>query len=343
MTKKIILDCDPGHDDALALTMAVASPNIDVLAVTTSAGNQTPDKTLNNAMRMLTLLHREDIPVAQGNQTPLVEPLETAPEVHGETGLDGADLPDPDFKVQPIPAIELIAKTLRESDEKVTLVVTGPMTNAALFLRVYPDLAKEKIDQIVFMGGAMGLGNWRPSVEFNIFVDPEAAKIVMNFGLPLVMAPLNVTHKAQIMKDEIEQIGQIDNPVAQAFYGLLNFFEQYHENPKWGFKGAPLHDPCTIAWLIDPTMFGTDKMNVDIETQGDLTRGETVCDYYQLTDKPQNTEVLLDIDREKFIQLIMNTLQSFSNQSFKLKSSLHSWEILEWRLFANGYFSESNV
>lgn len=203
MTKKIILDCDPGHDDALALTMAVASPKIDVLAVTTSAGNQTPDKTLNNAMRMLTLLHREDIPVAQGNQTPLVEPLETAPEVHGETGLDGADLPDPDFKVQPIPAIELIAKTLRESDEKVTLVVTGPMTNAALFLRVYPDLAKEKIDQIVFMGGAMGLGNWRPSVEFNIFVDPEAAKIVMNFGLPLVMAPLNVTHKAQIMKDEI--------------------------------------------------------------------------------------------------------------------------------------------
>ena len=278
MTKKIILDCDPGHDDALALTMAVASPKIDVLAVTTSAGNQTPDKTLNNAMRMLTLLHREDIPVAQGNQTPLVEPLETAPEVHGETGLDGVDLPDPDFKVQPIPAIELIAKTLRESDEKVTLVVTGPMTNAALFLRVYPDLAKEKIDQIVFMGGAMGLGNWRPSVEFNIFVDPEAAKIVMNFGLPLVMAPLNVTHKAQIMKDEIEQIGQIDNPVAKAFHGLLNFFEQYHENPKWGFKGAPLHDPCTIAWLIDPTMFGTDKMNVDVETQGDFTRGETVCD-----------------------------------------------------------------
>ena len=173
---------------------------------------------------------------------------------------------------------------------------------------------KEKINQIVFMGGAMGLGNWRPSVEFNIFVDPEAAKIVMNFGLPLVMTPLNVTHKAQIMKDEIEQIGQIDNPVAQAFYGLLNFFEQYHENPKWGFKGAPLHDPCTIAWLIDPTMFGTDKMNVDVETQGDLTRGETVCDYYQLTSKPQNTEVLLDIDREKFIQLIMDTLQSFSQK-----------------------------
>lgn len=312
MAKKIILDCDPGHDDALALTLAVASPKIDLLAVTTSAGNQTPDKTLNNAMRMLTLLHREDIPVAQGNQTPLVKPLETAPEVHGKTGLDGADLPDPDFKVQDMTAIELIAKTLRESNEKVTLVVTGPMTNAALFLRVYPDLAKEKIDQIVFMGGAMGLGNWRPSVEFNIFVDPEAAKIIMNFGIPLVMAPLNVTHQAQIMKDEIQEIGQIDNPVGHAFCGLLNFFEQYHENPKWGFKGAPLHDPCTIAWLIDPSMFKSEKMNVDVETQGDLTRGETVCDYYELTGKPVNTEVLLGIDRDKFIQLIMDSIKSFS-------------------------------
>lgn len=292
--------------------MAVASPKIDLLAVTTSAGNQTPDKTLNNAMRMLTLLHREDIPVAQGNQTPLVKPLETAPEVHGKTGLDGADLPDPDFQVQKMTAIELIAKVLRESNEKVTLVVTGPMTNAALFLRVYPDLARERIDQIVFMGGAMGLGNWRPSVEFNIFVDPEAAKIVMNFGIPLVMAPLNVTHQAQIMKEEIEQIGEIDNPVGKAFYGLLNFFEQYHENPKWGFKGAPLHDPCTIAWLIDPTMFKSDKMNVDVETQGELTRGETVCDYYTLTDKPKNTEVLLGIDRGKFIDLIMASIKSFS-------------------------------
>ena len=311
MVKKIILDCDPGHDDALAMTMAVASPQIDLLAVTTSAGNQTPDKTLNNAMRMLTLLHREDIPVAQGNQTPLVNPLETAPDVHGKTGLDGANLPDPDFAVQDVPAIELIAETLRASDEQVTLVVTGPMTNAALFLRVYPDLAREKIDQIVFMGGAMGLGNWRPSVEFNIFVDPEAAKIVLNFGIPLVMAPLNVTHKAQIMKDEIASIKKIDNPVGQAFYGLLSFFEQYHENPKWGFKGAPLHDPCTIAWLIDPTMFKTDRMNVDVETQGDLTRGETVCDYYLLTGKPQNTEVMLDIDRERFIKLVMDSLKSF--------------------------------
>lgn len=310
MMTKIILDCDPGHDDALAMMMAIASPKIDLAAVTTSAGNQTPDKTLNNAMRMLTLMKHEEIPVAGGNHTPLVKPLETAGNVHGKSGLDGAELPDPDFKPQNMTAIELMAKTIQESNEKVTLVVTGPMTNAAIFLRVYPELTN-KIERIVFMGGAMGLGNWTPSVEFNIFVDPEAAKIVLNAGIPLTMAPLNVTHKAQILKDEIKKVDEINNPVAHAFYGLLNFFEIYHEAPKWGFKGAPLHDPCTLAWLIDPSMFESELMNVDVETQGELTTGETVCDYYELTGKPQNTDVLLGIDRPKFIKLIMDSLRTF--------------------------------
>ncbi|MDT7013165.1 pyrimidine-specific ribonucleoside hydrolase RihA [Levilactobacillus namurensis] len=310
MTTKIILDCDPGHDDALAMMLALTNPEIELLAVTTSAGNQTPEKTLNNAMRLLTLMHHQEIPVAGGNRTPLLKPLETAGNVHGKSGLDGADLPDPDFAVQPLTAIELIAQTLRESTTPVTLVVTGPMTNIALFLRVYPEL-KTKIAQIVYMGGAMGLGNWTPSVEFNIYVDPEAAKIVMNAGIPLVMAPLNVTHKAQILKSEIAEIGQIDNSVAHAFADLLNFFERYHEAPKWGFKGAPLHDPCTITWLIHPEWFKTERMNVDVETAGELTRGETVCDYYELTGKPKNTEVLLDIDRAAFIQLIKDSLKTF--------------------------------
>jgi pyrimidine-specific ribonucleoside hydrolase len=309
--KNIILDCDPGHDDALAMMLAIASDKVKLLAVTTSAGNQTPDKTLNNAMRLLTLMKRGDIPVAGGNQTPLVKELATAGNVHGKSGLDGADLPDPDFEAQSMTAIELIAQTLRNSKDQVTLVVTGPMTNAALFLRVYPDLAKEKIDQIVFMGGAMGLGNWTPSVEFNIFVDPEAAKIVLNFGIPMVMAPLNVTHQAQILKNEIEHVKTIKNPVGQAFYGLLNFFEIYHEDPKWGFQGAPLHDPCTIAWIIDPSLFETKKMNVDVEAEGELVRGETVCDYYDLTGKPHNTEVLLGIDRSRFIKLIDESLAKF--------------------------------
>ncbi|MGP4117387.1 pyrimidine-specific ribonucleoside hydrolase RihA [Levilactobacillus zymae] len=310
MSTKIILDCDPGHDDALAMMLALANPEIDLLAVTTSAGNQTPEKTLHNAMRLLTLMHHQEIPVAGGNRTPLLKPLETAGNVHGKSGLDGAELPEPDFDVQPLTAIELIAQTLRASADPVTLVVTGPMTNIALFLRVYPEL-KSHIAQIVFMGGAMGLGNWTPSVEFNIYVDPEAAKIVLNAGIPLVMAPLNVTHKAQIMKPEIEAIGHIDNPVAHAFTGLLNFFEIYHENPKWGFQGAPLHDPCTIAWLLHPEWFQTEKMAVDVETAGELTRGETVCDYYELTGQPKNTEVLLNLNREAFIQLIADSLKTF--------------------------------
>jgi len=311
MTTKIIMDCDPGHDDALNMMLALANPEIDLLAVTSSAGNQTPEKTLNNAMRLLTLMHHQEIPMAGGNRTPLMKPLETAGNVHGKSGLDGADLAEPDFKVQDMTAIELIAKTLRESDDKVTLVVTGPMTNIALFLRVYPEL-KSKIERIVFMGGAMGLGNWTPSVEFNIYVDPEAAKIVLNAGIPLTMAPLNVTHKAQILKPEIESLDEIDNPVAHAFRGLLSFFEVYHENPKWGFKGAPLHDPCTIAWMLHPEMFKSELMNVDVETEGELVRGETVCDYYELTGKPKNTEVLLDIDRPAFIQLIKDSLKTFN-------------------------------
>lgn len=310
MSTKIILDCDPGHDDALAMMLALANPEIDLLAVTTSAGNQTPEKTLHNAMRLLTLMHHQEIPVAGGNRTPLLKPLETAGKVHGKSGLDGAELPEPDFAAQPLTAIELIAQTLQASSAPVTLVVTGPMTNIALFLRVYPELTA-KVAQIVFMGGAMGLGNWTPSVEFNIYVDPEAAKIVLNAGIPLVMVPLNVTHRAQILKPEIEVIGQIDNPVAHAFTGLLNFFELYHEAPKWGFKGAPLHDPCTIAWLLHPEWFQTEKMNVDVETTGTLTRGETVCDAYQLTGKPQNTEVLLNLNREAFIQLIADSLRTF--------------------------------
>ncbi|BBD14736.1 pyrimidine-specific ribonucleoside hydrolase RihA [Melissococcus plutonius] len=312
MRKRIILDCDPGHDDALAMSLAIASSKIDLLAVTTSAGNQTPDKTLKNAMNILTLLKREDIPIAGGNQTPLVkEELETAGNVHGKSGIDGAELPKSHFEAQNMTAIELIAKVLHKSYEQVTLVVTGPMTNIALFLRIYPELAREKIDQIVFMGGAIGLGNWTPTVEFNIFVDPEAAKVVLNFGIPLVMTPLNVTHKAQILKSKIEEIKYIDNPVGKVFYGLLNFYETYHENPKWEFEGTPLHDPCTIAWLIHPEMFKTKRMNVDVEIQGTLTRGETVCDYYELTDKPKNVEVMLDIDREYFIQLLMSSICSF--------------------------------
>ncbi|WP_019554476.1 pyrimidine-specific ribonucleoside hydrolase RihA [Propionispira raffinosivorans] len=311
--KKIILDCDPGHDDALAMMLALASQDIELLAITTSAGNQTPQKTLKNAMRLLTLMKQQNIPVAGGNQKPLLNELIIADTVHGESGLDGAVLPEPDFKAQAMTAIELIAKTLQESKDLITLVVTGPMTNAALFLAVYPEL-KTKIEQIVFMGGAMGLGNWAPSVEFNIFVDPHAAKMVLGSGIPIVMVPLNVTHKAQILKSEIAKIHEIGNPVADVFAGLLDFFERYHEDPKWRFKGVPLHDPCTIAWLIDPTIFQEKFLNVAVEVDGALTQGETVVDYYDLSHRQKNCKVLLDIDRDAFIKMLMDALKTFHSQ-----------------------------
>lgn len=311
MTKeKIILDCDPGHDDALALAMAVASEQIDLLAVTTSAGNQTPDKTLNNAMRMLTLLKASNIPVASGNKRPLMRQLKIADYVHGETGLDGADLPEPNFAPQKIPAIELIAKTLQAQKEPITLVVTGPMTNIALFLRVYPEL-KSKIKQIVFMGGAAGTGNVMPTTEFNMAVDPEAAKIVINENIPMVMAGLNVTLKAQLLNQDVEDIGKINNPVAQAIYGQMKFYGIFYDQDKFGLEGTPVHDPCTIAWLLHPEYFKTHECYIDVETHGQLTAGETIVDEVGLTGKEKNAQVLMDIERENFAALVKKLLHNF--------------------------------
>ncbi|AUJ30680.1 MAG: pyrimidine-specific ribonucleoside hydrolase RihA [Liquorilactobacillus hordei] len=308
--KKIIIDCDPGHDDALALIMAVAAPELDILAVTTSAGNQTPDKTLNNAMRMLTLLKQKNIPVAGGNKKPLMQDLIIAENVHGETGLDGAVLPEPDFEPVKIPAIQLIAETLSSSADPITLVVTGPMTNIALFLQVYPQL-KTKIEQIVFMGGAINTGNYTPRSEFNIAVDPESAKIVINSGIPLVMAGLDLTHQAQIYQEEIENIRKIHNEVAPSVAGQLDFYGIYYGQDKWGFKGIPLHDPCTIAWLQHPEYFEGTKYHVDVEVTGTLTRGETVVDRFDLLNLPKNVYVLTKIQRQKFIYLLTNAIASF--------------------------------
>ena len=311
MTKeKIILDCDPGHDDALALTMAVASDKIDLLAVTTSAGNQTPDKTLNNALRMLTLLKATNIPVAGGNKRPLMRQLKIADYVHGQTGLDGAELPLPAFEPCSIPAIELIAQILREQDDPITLVVTGPMTNIALFLRVYPEL-ENKIKRIVFMGGAAGTGNVMPTTEFNMAVDPEAAKIVINEGIPLVMAGLNVTLKAQLLPQDIDDIGKIDNPVAQTIYGQMKFYGIFYSQDKFALKGIPVHDPCTIAWLLHPEYFEGHQVHVDVETQGTLTAGETVVDEVGLMGKPNNAEILMNIDRPCFAALVKDLLHTF--------------------------------
>ncbi len=310
MVLPVILDCDPGHDDAIALILALASPELKVLAVTTSAGNQTPDKTLNNALRILTLLGRDDIPVAAGAPKPLARELIIADNVHGESGLDGPTLPDPAFAPVAMTALELMAKCLRESPEPVTLVPTGPLTNIALLLAAHPEL-KSKIARIVLMGGAAGAGNWTPAAEFNIYVDPEAADMVFKSGLPITMCGLDVTHEAQVMDEDIERVRAITNPVAQCVAGLLDFFMIYHRDPKWGFAGAPLHDPCTIAWLLAPALFHGVECRVDIETGGTHTSGMTVVDRYGLTGKAANALVLLGLDRAGFIDLLVTRLRAF--------------------------------
>ncbi len=307
MALPIILDCDPGHDDAIALVLALASPELEVKAVTSSAGNQTPDKTLRNVLRILTLLKRSDIPVAGGAVKPLMRDLIIADNVHGETGLDGPALPEPGFAPQNCTAVELMAKVLRESPEPVTLVATGPQTNVALLLNSHPEL-HAKIARIVIMGGAMGLGNWTPAAEFNIYVDPEAAEIVFQSGIPVVMAGLDVTHRAQIMADDIERFRAINNPVARTVAELLDFFMEYHKTEKWGFQGAPLHDPCTIAWLLKPEIFTTARRWVGVETQGKYTQGMTVVDYYMLSGNEPNTDIMLDIDRQAFVDLLAERL-----------------------------------
>lgn len=310
MALPVILDCDPGHDDAIALILALASPELKVLAVTTSAGNQTPDKTLNNALRILTLLGRDDIPVAAGAPKPLARELIIADNVHGESGLDGPKLPDPAFAPVAMTALELMASCLRESPEPVTLVPTGPLTNIALLLAAHPEL-KSKIARIVLMGGAAGAGNWTPAAEFNIYVDPEAADMVFKSGIPITMCGLDVTHQAQVMDEDIERVRAITNPVAQCVAGLLDFFMIYHRDPKWGFAGAPLHDPCTIAWLLAPALFHGVECRVDIETGGTHTSGMTVVDRYGLTGKPANALVLLGLDRAGFIDLLVTRLRAF--------------------------------
>ncbi|MDT3251641.1 pyrimidine-specific ribonucleoside hydrolase RihA [Serratia sp. root2] len=310
MPRPIIIDCDPGLDDAIALAMALRSPELDVKAITTSAGNQTPEKTLHNALGLLTLMKREDIPVAAGAATPLMRALVIADHVHGKTGMGNTHLPTPRIKPAAQTAVELIAGLLRTSPQPITLVVTGPMTNIALLLAQHAEL-KGNIERIVFMGGGMNAGNATPVAEFNIFVDPEAAEIVLKSGVPLTMAGLNVTHQALVLPKDIERIRQIDNPVAQAVAEMLDFYLPLYLRHPRGLSGAAMHDPCTIAWLLAPQLFTGIERWVGVETKGEYTLGMTVVDDFQQSGKPANVQVLTGIDREGFIELLIERVARY--------------------------------
>lgn len=304
----VILDCDPGHDDAIAIILACASDTLDVKAITTVGGNQTVAKTTNNALRVLTFIGR-DIPVARGADRPMRRDLEIADEVHGESGLDGPVLPEPKIKEVDINAYELMAKIIEESEDKVTLVPTGPLTNIAIFLSAYPHL-HEKIERISLMGGCAVGGNWTAAAEFNILVDPEAADIVFKSGIPITMAGLDVTHKAQIREKEIERIKSQGGKVAVMVGELLEFFIKFHKEV-CGWDFAPLHDPCAVAWLMNPDMFISKKLNVCIDTEGEHTTGCTVTDFMGSTGRKPNVDVLLGVDTEKFVDLIVEAVNKY--------------------------------
>ncbi len=309
--EKVILDCDPGHDDALAIMLAVASPELEVLGITTVAGNQTLEKTTRNALRVLSLI-RASVPVAPGAAGPLVRELVIAPEVHGETGLDGAELPEPAASPLEVHAVEFIATALEGSAEPVTLIPTGPLTNIALLLALHPEL-KEKIQRIVLMGGGVRDFNVTPAAEFNIYVDPEAAKIVFHSGVPITMVGLDATNRALLSPEDIEAIRRMGGPVSRVLGDLLRFYSRANER-LLGIPGAPLHDPLAVATVIDPSLVRTKSLHVDVETQGELTRGETVVDLYGVTGKSANAQVVLDLDLPRFKELIFAAIRELDER-----------------------------
>src|SRR5437764_4738491 len=273
MKHKIILDCDPGHDDAIAILLAAHHPDIDLLAITTVAGNQSLDKTTLNALKVCSLANIRDVPVARGMDRPLVRPAKHAANIHGESGMDGPNVPEPDIVPAPQHGVDLLIDMLMNSDGDITIVPTGPLTNIASAIRREPAIVP-KIRAISLMGGAIGLGNTTPAAEFNIHTDPEAAAIVFACGRPITMCPLEVTHQALATEDVITRLRSAQHPVANFAADLLVFFaDSYHK--VFGFPAAPVHDPCAVATVIDPHIMHAHTMHVAIETNGEWTSGRT--------------------------------------------------------------------
>jgi inosine-uridine nucleoside N-ribohydrolase len=297
----ILLDCDPGHDDAIALLLALASPELEVRGVTTVAGNQTLEKTTANALRVLEFVGRGDVEVAAGADRPLVREPFVAAYVHGETGLDGPDLPPP--RGQPVDqhAIDFLAKRVAGT----TLVATGPLTNVALLLARHPDTRPERI---VLMGGAIAEGNVTPAAEFNIWADPEAAARVFGSGLDLAMIGLDVTHKA-LMRDEHAERLRASGRTGRMVAELYDFFSRFHAET-YGFEGAPIHDAVAIAYVFRPDLVETAHRHVAVEFGSDLTRGRTVVDLWQRTGKDPNAHVGVGIDGDAFLELLVERLSS---------------------------------
>ncbi len=307
--RKIIIDTDPGQDDAVAILLALASPvEIDVLGVVAVAGNVPLPLTEKNTRIICELAGRPDIPVFAGCDAPMARKLVTAEHVHGKTGLDGPQLPEPTMPLQAQHGVDYIIETLRtEPPGTVTLVPIGPLTNIGVAFKRAPDII-ERVQEIVLMGGAyFEVGNITPAAEFNIYVDPEAADIVFNSGATITVMPLDVTHKALTSAKWIADIKALDTDVGRMVAGWTDFFERF-DTEKYGSQGAPLHDPCTIAYLINSDLFQGRHINVAIETHSDLTLGMTVADWWRVTDRPANAMFMGSVDDKGFFELLTERL-----------------------------------
>lgn len=320
--KKVIMDCDPGHDDAFA--MMLAAKHLDLVGVTTVGGNSPLEKTTVNALKILEAIDRTDIPVFAGHSCPMVVPLVTAPMFHGESGLDGPVLPPPSVPARKEHAVDFIVDTVMSNDD-ITLIATGPLTNIAAAINREPRIA-ERVAEISLMGGSATYGNWTPAAEFNIFVDPEAAYRVFNSGAHIKMCGLNLTQQACITPREFERIAAVPTKAGRFAADLLTFFMASSIRVQ-GNKGADVHDACASAWLIRPALIRGADMHVTVELRGEFTRGMTVCDYRHLrSDDPKvdlardpiykprgqkpNAEVGLELDFDGFVDLIVETLES---------------------------------
>lgn len=309
MKHKIIIDCDPGHDDAIAILLAAHHPDIELLAITTVAGNQTIEKTTLNALKVCSLANIRNVPIAMGMDRPLIRPARPARDIHGETGMDGPNVPEPDLELSRLHAVDLLVHMLMESEGDITLVPTGPLTNIAAAIRREPAIVP-KIQAISLMGGAIGLGNVTPAAEFNIWSDPEAAAIVFDCGRPITMVPLEVTHQALATDDVLERLRTAQRPVATFAAELLGFFaERYHE--VFGFPAPPVHDPCAVAAVIDPTIIQAHMTYVEIETISELTSGRTVCDVYGTRGLTPNVRVGYALDVARFWEMVIETLLTY--------------------------------
>lgn len=308
MPQKIIIDTDPGQDDAVAILLALASPELEVLGVVAVAGNVPLPLTEVNARKVVELSGRTDVPVFAGCAAPLARPLVTAEHVHGKTGLDGIELPAPTLPLQAQDGVDFIVETLRREDAgSVTLVPIGPLTNIAEAFRRAPDIIT-RVQQIVLMGGAyFEVGNITPAAEFNIYVDPEAAAEVFAAGVPLVVLPLDATHEAITSRDWVEGMRALPGRCGPAIASWTDFFERY-DKEKYGSQGAPLHDPCTIAWLLRPDLFEGREINVEIETEGRWTMGMTVADWWRVSGRPANALFIRHLDRDGLFALLSERL-----------------------------------